>query len=193
MDFLKRKDKILIDAIDILDKYGTHGLTTREIAKREGISEPAVYRQYTGKKDIIMNILDKYAEFDNYISDTIDKNGMSFKEGINFYVKSYAEYYENYPQICTVMFSYDLYKYEENTRDKMQKILSNRSEYLISYCDLAKKNEEISKDIETEDLVDLLQSVIWWYVFKWKTFDYQFTLKEKLLEVVNRTFKDIYS
>ena len=44
--YLTRKEKIIINAIDILDEGGINGLTMKEIANQQGITEPAVYRQF---------------------------------------------------------------------------------------------------------------------------------------------------
>jgi AcrR family transcriptional regulator len=40
-EYHQRKNKIIIEAIDLLDEAGIQGLTTKEIAKRQGITEPA--------------------------------------------------------------------------------------------------------------------------------------------------------
>jgi AcrR family transcriptional regulator len=42
-NIIKRKNKIIIEAIDLLDELGIQGLTTKEIAKRRDPSEPAIY------------------------------------------------------------------------------------------------------------------------------------------------------
>ena len=44
-DYIKRKEKVIISSIDLFDEAGIKGLTTKELAKREGITEPAIYKQ----------------------------------------------------------------------------------------------------------------------------------------------------
>ncbi len=154
-DYLSRKEKIIISAIDILDELGIQGLTSKEIAKRQGVTEPAVYRQFDGKKDIVLTILDRFAIFDEFIKNTVIDNRMEPEEAIGFYLNSYVEYYENYPQITTVMFSFDVYRYEKELNLKMQGIVSNRHRFFSDLIKSAQEKGIVSKEISNEEIAEM--------------------------------------
>jgi TetR/AcrR family fatty acid metabolism transcriptional regulator len=166
--YFKRKDKILISAIDILDKSGIQGLTTKEIASAEGISEPAIYRQYKGKKDIILAIIDKFSEFDEMIFNTVTEQGMIGKDGINFIIESSTGYYQNYPQITTVMFSYDLFAYDEETNEKMKNINFRRTEFMTKLVYDAWENGTVRTGIPAGEAADIILGLIWYTTMQWK-------------------------
>ena len=179
--YLKRKEKIIISAIDILDELGTQGLTTKEIARRQGITEPAVYRQFAGKRDIILAILEKFSEFDRRIENTILEQSMPALEGLLFYTRSYAEYYENYPQIAAVLFSYDMYRNEPETAEKMRRIVESRSRFVSGLVKAGQEAGVISSRLSHEDFADIILSLIWSLTFSWKVGGCRGSLKEKLL------------
>ena len=182
--FLKRKEKVLITAIEVLDESGVNGMTTKEIARRHNITEPAIYKQYDGKKDIIMAILQQFAAFDVLIRDTIIQQGMAGRDGILHFARSYLEYYQNYPQIATPLYSFDLYRYDPDTRDLMRRIMQERQDTLAELVERAQDSGEISKTMDRKILVDLLFGAIWSTTFLWKLEDNSFDLKARALQTV---------
>ncbi|MCI0512282.1 TetR/AcrR family transcriptional regulator, partial [candidate division KSB1 bacterium] len=63
----ERKEQIINEGIQIIHENGFPALSIRELASRVGISEPAIYRHFKNKDDIIMSILDKMQEFGVHI------------------------------------------------------------------------------------------------------------------------------
>lgn len=82
---LKRKESIIITAIEVLYEVGINGMTTKEIAKRQNISEPAIYRYFDGKREIIKEIFTRYSIYDEVIKNTIIDNGIQGKEAIRYF------------------------------------------------------------------------------------------------------------
>ena len=183
---LKRKEKIIITAIEILDEGGIHCLTTKEIAKRHNISETAIYKQFDNKKDIILAIIDRYSLFDEVIKNTILDNRMKFKEGILYFTRTYAEYYQNYPQITTVMFSFDVFRYEEEANKKMNEIINGRHDLLVKYIHRGIEEKELPEDTDINVLADTIFDVIWCSTFIWKMKNCSFDLKQRMVKAIEK-------
>lgn len=181
---LKRKEKIIITAIDILNESGINGLTTKEIARRQDITEPAIYRQFTGKKEITMAILGRYSAYDEVIKNTIIDNDILGKEGIIYFVKAYAEYYQNYPAITTIMFSFDTFKYDSDTNEEMKKIVGNRYDVLFKLVSDAIEKNEISQDKNVYAITDSIFSIIWSTTFLWRMSECSFDVKDRIMIAV---------
>jgi len=105
---LHRKDAIVLKAIEIIDETGLQGLSTREIAKRVGISEGTIFKHYKSKNEVLLAVLEHFSAFDDEIIKTIYLRKKTPKEAIIFFVSSYVEYYENYPAITALI---ELYCY----------------------------------------------------------------------------------
>jgi len=179
--YLKRKEKVIISAIDILSECGIQGLTTKEIAKREEISEPAIYKQFDSKQDIILAILDKFSEFDQMIMNTIIEQKMPPKEGILYFAEAYASYYQSYPQITTVLFSMDVFHYEEKANDKMVKIIKRKYEFMKGLTAQAKEDYGTSAVMDFEEMAELILGLIWSTTYKWKLDGCKTLLKELVM------------
>jgi AcrR family transcriptional regulator len=179
-NIIKRKNRIIIEAIDLLDESGIQGLTTKEIAKRQGITEPAIYRQFDSKKQIILSVLEEFSKYDHTIRSTLLQQPMRFEEKIAFYVNSYISYYESYPQISVIMFSADVYRYDEETFSFMKEVLDSREVFLKEIVRKAIEEGEVKRDSDPEEIADSIQGLIWWYTFKWRIIDPGMSLKKTI-------------
>ncbi len=59
-----RQEEIINASIEIISEKGIQNLTIKNLSKAIGISEPAIYRHFDCKMDILLTILSK---FENYI------------------------------------------------------------------------------------------------------------------------------
>lgn len=183
-DILKRKEKIIITGIDLFDEAGINGLTTKEIARRQQITEPAIYRQFASKKDIVMAILERCASFDELIKNTIIDNKFVGRGGILYFTRVYGEYYQNYPQITTAMFSFDMFKYDADLLKKMSYIVNERSKVIFDLITRGVEQQEFPVDVDKQALTDALFGVIWSTTFIWKLSGCLFDLKDRMLKAV---------
>jgi len=183
-DILKRKEKIIITAIDLFDEAGINGLTTKEIAKRQNITEPAIYKQFGSKKDIVMAILNRFASFDELIKNTIIDNKIVGKAGVVYFATAYAEYYQNYPQITTALFSFDMFRYDVDLLQKMNHIVNERSKVIFALVAKGAENQEFPVHVDKEALTDALIGVIWSTTFIWQMGGCIFDLKTRIVKAI---------
>ena len=183
-EVLKRKEKIIITAIDLLDEAGINGLTTKEIARRQNITEPAIYKQFKGKKEIVMAILDRCAAFDDLIKNTLIDNKISGKDGILYFVKAYAEYYQNYPQITTAMFSFDMFRYDIDLHERMNQIVNERMNIVFSIISKGIEVGEFPKEMDKVAFADSIFGVIWSTTFMWQMGGCSFDLKNRIMKAM---------
>jgi len=75
---LRRREGIIIYTVETLNEVGLQNLSTKLIAKCEGVSEGTLFRHFKNKTEIMIAVIDHF-------------------------VSAYAEYYENYPAITSVV------------------------------------------------------------------------------------------
>lgn len=65
-EFLTRKEKIIISIVDLINEIGIKELSIKEIAKRENITEAAIYKHFQSKEQMLLEVLKYYSKYDNY-------------------------------------------------------------------------------------------------------------------------------
>lgn len=174
--FLKRKEKILITVVQILDEKGIKGLTTREIARRQGITEPVIYKHFKNKKDILSTIITDFSSFDESIINTIRENDMKFRDAVMYYAQSYSTYYENYPEMITLMYSFDIFRYDEDLNEKMVGIIGRRYDFMVSLVKEGFEKKEIETSLNPYDFAGIISNIIWMTIYNWKLEEMEWNL-----------------
>lgn len=180
---IKRKDKILISAIELLDESGISGLTTKNLAKRQSVSEPALYRQYKNKQEIIDEILEEYARYDEKIENSIKASALSGREAVLFYITRFAELYENYSELTTVMFSFDLFFYQEKSLEYMTNVNQNRLLFLSQLIEANRGDFSFDKSFSSLEMTELIMGMFLAVTYQWRMHGKDFSLKDKILKM----------
>lgn len=189
-DLLKRKDNIIIVAIDLLDEAGVQGMTTKEIAKRQNISETAIYKQFTGKKEIILTMLQRFSDFDHNIYNTVIEQKMKCFDGIRYLLNTYADYYQSYPQISTIMLSYDMFRYEHDTNEIMKNIIFERRRFFREIINNGQRCGEFVNEISSEGAAEMILGILLSATYNWKMENCSYSLKDKLSEMLEYCIKN---
>ena len=182
--YLTRKENIIITAIEIVDQLGIQGLTIRELANRQEVTEAAIYRHFANKESIILAVIDKFSYFDSMIKNTIKEQGLNTKEGIIFFVKSYGEYYENYPAITSILFTFDMFKEYPEISEHINSISNAKFKFISDFIKSGINNGELKKEVKNEEFADIILGLITEVTQRWRKNNYGFSLKEKLMSTV---------
>lgn len=188
-DYLTRKEQIVLSAVDIINELGIDGLSIRELAKKENITEGALYRHFKSKTEIIKSVLKYYSQYDNNIINTIKRNNMTARAGIKLFFNSLVEYYESYPEITSVACSYDSLLYEPELKKEVLQIINRRISFLISIIEEGKKQGELSLELDSKDLANVIFGYYKYMVFIWRIENYKFSLKEKVNSIISILLK----
>jgi len=183
--YLSRKEQITLSAIDIINELGIDGLSIRELAKKENVTEGALYRHFKSKTDIIIEVLKYYTQYDINIMNSVKRNKLDSKAGIIFLMKSFLEYYENYPEITSISGSYESLLYEPKIKEEVLQIISRRIGFLKEIIDEGKNRGEIKLNLESEDIAYLIMGYFKQIIFIWRVENYKFSLKDKVINVLN--------
>ncbi|MDF2592112.1 MAG: transcriptional regulator TetR family [Clostridia bacterium] len=174
---LHRKDSLILTTVDVMNELGIQGLSTREIAKRQGVSEATLFRHFKSKNELLIAVLDYYSQFDSDIAKSTEMKQLSAREAIEFWINSYVEYFENYPAITAINQAYDVLASDEALAVKIKEIFNYRRNMLKTLIDRAKQAGEIKHEIESENLTDIILGHKNYNCLKWRLDNFSFSLK----------------
>lgn len=179
---IKRKEKILISALELLQEGGYSNVTTKNLARKEGVSEPALYRQYKSKREIYLAMINEFKAYDDRILDTIEDQELKGREAVIYFVSRYGELYQSYTELTTVLYSLDLYFYDQETKQLMKDILDTRENRLSKQ--LVKYPVEGSS-FKMQYLASMINDMIITEVFKWRLSTESYPLTDSLVDKVS--------
>lgn len=179
-----KKEYIVIAAIDLINEKGMNNVSTKEIAKRVGISEGSIFKIFPKKNDLMLAVLNNFAMYDNDMYRTTFEKYEDPLEAIIFYLTKYLVYYENYPEIIAIFQGLEDMTGILKIKEKQQEIYQNRVDVLKQ---LVRKAQELGKMEQTTDpdlIADILYTVFRGMCVKWRMTGYGFALTDRTKQAI---------
>jgi AcrR family transcriptional regulator len=177
---LHRKDYLILTSIDIIEELGLQGFTTREIAKRQNVSEATIFRHYKNKNELLLAVLDYYIKFDSDIFQSVQVSDRKSIDAIKYYVMEHAENYQNYPAITAFTQLYDVLRYDPELVGKVYEIQQNRTDMLKSLIEAAQKAGDIQENLNSKMLAVMVLGFIRENCLNWRLAKYSFSLRDEI-------------
>lgn len=175
----ERQEEILEKSIQLIAEKGIQGFTIKNLSKAIGISEPAIYRHFKSKTDILLKILDNFMQMANMLSSMMKENKMKSIEKISFMFNQMVETFTQNPAIVSVIFSEEIFKNEDILKNKIIEILNKNEETVELIIKTGQKNSEIRKDINEKTLSLMVMGSLRLLVKRWELGNYEINLKEE--------------
>ncbi len=187
----EERQKIIVDeAINIIHEGGYESLSIRELAKRVKISEPAIYRHFLNKEDIVLGILNRISNFDQNLIASINKKKTT-KEKLDEFICFHFRFLEKNKNMTSVIFAEDIFMQSHILKEKLMQILSHRQKLIVEIIEKVKIKNKI-KDIDTNELSKIIVGLIRMTVLEWKLSGFSFSLEKKGKSIINTFGKLIF-
>jgi len=185
ISLLHRREGIIISTIEAINEVGLQNLSSKIIAKHEGVSEGTIFRHFKNKTEIMIAVLDHFSQFDNAIIETSANMRLSPIETIKYFVFAYAEYYENYPAITALVQAYDSLMCDPELSEKVKTIITKRSDFIHDTIEDAKKNGTIKANTNSDLLENLITGGSKEICLKWRLSKFTFSIKDRTNTMIN--------
>lgn len=175
---IHRRETLIITAIAIINENGFQGLSTREVARREGISESTIFKHFKSKNDFILAILEHFSQYDKAMMESTLVRDLTPKGMILHLIDTYLIYCENYPEITAILQSYNNLLHEEELKEKVLSISFSRARAIESLIDKSIEVGEMDSTVNSKSLADIILGTIQGIILKWRMKGFDFALRE---------------
>lgn len=185
IQLLDRRERIIIATIQVINDVGIQKLSTKLIAKYDGVSEGTLFRHFKSKTEIMLAVLEHFSQYDQDIIQTSRNKNLAPVETIKYFINTYAEYYENYPEITAIMQSYDSLLCDSELAGTVERIVNTRTNYLFETLKQAQSRGMIHAELDCENLVNLILGGFKETCLKWRMRQYNFGLRDKVVAMID--------
>jgi AcrR family transcriptional regulator len=186
----QRQEMIIDEAIKIIHKSGYQSLSIREMAKQVKISEPAIYRHFLNKEDIILGILNRMVDFDHLLEKDILKQKTT-QDKVNHFILFHFDFLEKKKEMTSVLFAEDMFNQSEILRQRLMFIIQKRKNLLNTILQESRTNGKIV-EIDNMDLISLILGLIRMIVLEWRLSNFTFSLTERGKSIIKTLDKLIF-
>lgn len=180
-----RQQQIVDVAIELIAEGGIQQLTMNNIALQIGISEPALYRHFTNKKEILLTILGQFrrhSEFHARHASFFETSGLVLLETIFF---EYINQFLRSPALASVVFAEEAFKSETDARQEMLSIMKLVHDTITEVVGRAQERGELRADLPDHHLALTFLGSLRLLAKHWAMADYGFDLREEGISLWN--------
>lgn len=179
MDWSDRQKEIVAASLELIAENGIQGLTTKNLARKIGFSEAAIYRHYENKIQILLAILEYFKENSQklFLSQTQSDEDAILKIE-RLYLKQFQVFAAS-PSLVAVIFSEELFRNENVLHEKVAEILNQNIAKLTQIINAGQEKQEIRNDIEAAHLALVVMGSMRLFVKQWHMANYSFPLEER--------------
>lgn len=184
-DLTARQKEIIEVAVKLMAEGGIQKLTMKNIACALNISEPAIYRHFPSKMDILLSML---AQFKQHSSDHLRSaralNGTRLAQLETIFLE-HAGRFANHPHITAVVFSEEAFQDDPRLSEQVFSIMTTADETIAEVIAEAQRKGEVRADLPKEHLALLILGTLRLMIKRWRLSGYAFDLQQESRQVWN--------
>jgi AcrR family transcriptional regulator len=181
--FTDRQKEIIDVSIKIIAEKGIQQLTIKNISKRVGISEPAIYRYFNGKMDILLAILSRFKKNSQIISSRIISDKTSSIKQINSIFDNHFKQFVANPALAAVIFSEEIFQNDKRLAEQVNLIMQLNQNVILKIIERGQQNNEIRSDIDKNQISITIMGALRLIVSKWRLSNFSFDLETEGAEL----------
>lgn len=167
--FTDRQIEIMEAATARIDAYGIQNLTIKTLAADIGLSEPALYRHFKSKNDILLGLLNYFITgMKNRINNIPVNPNATAGDELRDIFKSQLQTFTDKPAIVSVIFAESIFHYDEGLSYKVSEIMELMHQYVNANIEKGQKAGQYGKLINASTLTTIILGGMRMTVLKWK-------------------------
>ena len=185
----ERQIEIVEAALELITKKGIQGMTIKNLSKKIGITEPAIYRHFESKNEILLSVLNNFKEMAVMLSGLMENYDATAIEKITFMFTKMLELFSENPSIVSVIFSEEIFKNEEVLKTRIVEILNLHAQTIESIIEKGQQEKNVREDIDKESLALIAMGSFRLLVKRWDLNNHNFNLSTEgnnLIKVLSK-------
>ena len=167
--FSDRQIEIMEAATARIDTYGIQNLTIKNLAADIGLSEPALYRHFKSKNDILLGLLNYFITgMKNRLNNIPVNPDATAADELRAIFNSQLQTFTNKPAIVSVIFAESIFHYDEGLSYKVSEIMDLMHQYVNKNIEKGQKDGTYNKLIGASTLTTIILGGMRMTVLKWK-------------------------
>jgi AcrR family transcriptional regulator len=179
MTFSRRQKDIIDISIELIADLGIQGFTIKNLSKRVGVTEGAIYRHFESKTEILYSILKAFQSESAITLEHACTSEKSAMDEIANIFNHHFNYFNDKPAVAAVIFSESIFQNDNLLSKEVYNLLKMHEDALTCIITKGQKTGEIRNgEIMQEQLVRMIIGSIRYTVTKWRLSKYSFDIKE---------------
>ena len=173
--YTKRQLQIIQAAVDLIAAGGMSALTMKHIAAEIHVTEPAIYRHFRSKKDILQGVV-RLIRQNGHVPEKTNKTGWDLVECI---MQNRISSFTATPGLAAIIFSEEIFSGDSDLSQQIKTLMQKTQEKFIQVIRQAQQEGSIRQDVDAKQIALLVIGGFRFMVTQWHLFNNDFDLSER--------------
>jgi TetR/AcrR family fatty acid metabolism transcriptional regulator len=156
-EFTERQIEIMEAATNRISQFGIQNLTIKTLAEDIGLSEPALYRHFKSKNEILYSLLEYFkTEMKTRIQSISFKPTDTVGDKLRAIFNSQLQAFTNKPAIVSVIFAESIFHFDESLSNKVSEIMDMMQAYVNANIEEGQKTGAYHKLMGSSTLTTII-------------------------------------
>ena len=183
-EYTDRQNQIIQESIQLIADKGIQGLTIKNISKAIGISEPAIYRHFENKDDIILAIISTMKQTTEEELSHVDENNPTIDK-IKKMIQGHTNRFIKNPSLTAIIFSEEIFNNNSILAKPIRIMMKLNQNKLIAMIEKGQASGDVRVDIQAEQISLMVIGSFRFLVSKWHIMNFDFDLKKDVNEMLD--------
>ncbi len=175
--FSERQKEIINESLKLIAGNGIQNLTIKNLSKAVKISEPAIYRHFTDKMDILMSIVEYLTISEKWILRKVRASGPTAVDQVEgFFAEHFNQIVEE-RNSAVLRSSEILLQHDPELTKKIISMMHMTRDTLSEIIENGRKTGEIRTDISKNQLTIMIMGTLRFMTTTWQQANFSFDLK----------------
>lgn len=184
-----RQDEIVVTALHLISEEGIQELTMKKIAAAIGITEPALYRHFTSKSQILAAVVDTMATARSSLFRQPLAGEPDAQSTIMSFFMGHALLFMREPALTVILFSEDLFRNDAELSQRVALIIADTKARIEAALAEGVASGMLRGDLDLPTATLLLVGGFRQLVSSWRLEGYQFSLEEHTERLVRSALR----
>lgn len=182
MAYTARQIEIIVKTLELINESGLQGFTTKNLSREMGISEPAIYRHFKNKHEILLSAIRYSGANILKIFEKLNDETLTDFERILMFYNDQMELFATNLELSAIVFSEEFFRGDRELMDEAIIILQEVENNLKAIVETCQKKGSIRDDASSEYIVLMIMGMVRHHVRKWRLQYYKKDIKKESRE-----------
>ena len=164
--FSERQQQIIETAVKLIAEKGIQNLTTKNLSNEIGISEPALYRHFSSKLEILKGLIIYFKIMMKPAFDKMEEGEKSIQKLENFFLFQ-LKIFSNNSDLAKVFFSESNFQNEEKLINSINIMMNKSQQKIKSIIINGQQLKEINDSVNSLNISRIIIGSIRFLVIQW--------------------------
>lgn len=177
-EFTDRQNQIIEHALQLIAERGIEKLTYRNLARTLGISEPAFYRHFGSKTEILLGILAYFEGVRRRLFADIQTRAADCLGAVEAVLTSHLHLFQAKPALTTLLFPEEIRQGRKELEEKVRETMSFGHQRIAALVREGIRRGEIRSDLDPEQVALIVSGSLRLVASQWRLNGYSGDLRQ---------------